>query len=87
MSLCFSQAYIDFEIGEGERERVRLLYTRLLDRTKHVKVGACVLAVCVGCVLRVGGREYSCCTRDCWTAPPSTSGWGHVLINGVLGVR
>ena len=33
------QSYIDFEIGEGDRERVRVLYTRLLDRTKHVKVG------------------------------------------------
>ncbi len=32
------QAYIDFEIGEGERQRTRLLYQRLLDRTKHVKV-------------------------------------------------
>ena len=32
------QAYIDFEIGEGERQRTRLLYERLLDRTKHVKV-------------------------------------------------
>ena len=32
------QAYIDFEIGEGERQRTRVLYQRLLDRTKHVKV-------------------------------------------------
>lgn len=32
------KSYIDFEIGEGDRERVRVLYTRLLDRTKHVKV-------------------------------------------------
>jgi len=32
------KAYIDFEIGEGERERTRELYERLLDRTKHVKV-------------------------------------------------
>ncbi|KXZ41396.1 hypothetical protein GPECTOR_494g448 [Gonium pectorale] len=32
------KSYIDFEISQGERERVRLLYTRLLDRTKHVKV-------------------------------------------------
>ena len=32
------QSYIDFEISEGERERTRLLYERLLDRTKHVKV-------------------------------------------------
>ncbi|KAG2447486.1 hypothetical protein HYH02_007413 [Chlamydomonas schloesseri] len=32
------KSYIDFEIAEGERERVRVLYTRLLDRTKHVKV-------------------------------------------------
>ncbi|KAF8063074.1 CRNKL1 [Scenedesmus sp. PABB004] len=32
------KAYIDFEIGQGNRERTRLLYERLLDRTKHVKV-------------------------------------------------
>lgn len=32
------KAYIDFEIGEGERERARELYDRLLERTKHVKV-------------------------------------------------
>ena len=33
-----SQAYIDFEVGEGERERARELYERLLERTAHVKV-------------------------------------------------
>ena len=32
------QSYIDFEIGEGERERTRELYERLLQRTHHVKV-------------------------------------------------
>ena len=32
------QAYIDFEAGEGERERTRHLYERLLERTSHVKV-------------------------------------------------
>ena len=32
------QAYIDFEISEGELERTRALYERLLDRTKHYKV-------------------------------------------------
>eukprot|EP00850_Spirogloea_muscicola_P009940 SM000057S18370 [mRNA] locus=s57:260193:264737:+ [translate_table: standard] len=32
------KAYIDFEISEGEHERTRQLYERLLDRTKHVKV-------------------------------------------------
>ena len=32
------QAYIDFEIAEGEFERTRQLYERLLDRTKHLKV-------------------------------------------------
>ncbi|KAF5471064.1 hypothetical protein F2P56_011536, partial [Juglans regia] len=30
--------YIDFEISEGEFERTRELYERLLDRTKHLKV-------------------------------------------------
>lgn len=33
------QAYIDFEIGEGNREGARELYERLLQRTRHVKVG------------------------------------------------
>lgn len=33
-----AQSYIDFEIAEGERERTRALYERLLDRTRHVKV-------------------------------------------------
>jgi len=32
------QTYIDFEISEGELERTRALYERLLDRTKHCKV-------------------------------------------------
>ncbi|KAK7260280.1 hypothetical protein RIF29_26201 [Crotalaria pallida] len=32
------KAYIDFETGEGEFDKARLLYQRLLDRTKHLKV-------------------------------------------------
>ncbi|CAH9122332.1 unnamed protein product [Cuscuta epithymum] len=32
------KAYIDFEISEGEFERTRALYERLLNRTKHLKV-------------------------------------------------
>ena len=32
------KAYIDFEIAEGEAERARQLYERLLERTQHVKV-------------------------------------------------
>ena len=32
------QAYIEFEISEGEHDRTRELYDRLLDRTKHLKV-------------------------------------------------
>lgn len=32
------QAFIDFETAEGEFERARALYERLLDRTKHLKV-------------------------------------------------
>lgn len=38
LPMLFCQAYIDFEISQGERQRTRLLYERLLDRTKHVKV-------------------------------------------------
>eukprot|EP00271_Cylindrocystis_brebissonii_P015645 TRINITY_DN385_c0_g6_i1.p1 TRINITY_DN385_c0_g6~~TRINITY_DN385_c0_g6_i1.p1 ORF type:complete len:750 (+),score=202.63 TRINITY_DN385_c0_g6_i1:187-2436(+) len=32
------KAFIDFEISEGEHDRTRQLYERLLERTKHVKV-------------------------------------------------
>ena len=32
------KAYIDFEIEEEEHDRVRSLYSSLLERTKHVKV-------------------------------------------------
>ena len=32
------QAYIEFELSEGEYERTRQLYERLLDRTKNLKV-------------------------------------------------
>jgi crooked neck len=32
------KAYIDFEMEEGERDRCRELYRRLLERTQHVKV-------------------------------------------------
>ncbi|BFG34882.1 hypothetical protein CerSpe_211560 [Prunus speciosa] len=32
------KAYIDFELSEGEFERARELYEKLLDRTKHLKV-------------------------------------------------
>lgn len=32
------KAYIDFETGEGERQRVRNLYERLTQLTGHVKV-------------------------------------------------
>eukprot|EP00891_Asterochloris_glomerata_P001402 jgi/Astpho2/1402/fgenesh1_pm.00025_%23_10_t len=32
------KTYIDFEISEGNRDRARKLYERLLARTKHVKV-------------------------------------------------
>jgi crooked neck len=32
------KAYIDFEDGQNETEKVRELYERLLERTLHVKV-------------------------------------------------
>lgn len=32
------KSYIDFEIGQEEPEKARLLYERLLERTSHVKV-------------------------------------------------
>lgn len=32
------KAYIDMEVGEGQREAARKLYKRLLERTGHVKV-------------------------------------------------
>lgn len=34
------KAYIDFEIEQQATERVRRLYERLLEKTKHIKVGA-----------------------------------------------
>jgi crooked neck len=33
------KAYIDFEIEQGEYQRVRILYESLLRRTQHIKVG------------------------------------------------
>jgi crooked neck len=32
------KAYIDFEVSEGEYDRARSLYEKLLDRTDHIKV-------------------------------------------------
>lgn len=32
------KAYIDFEFEEGERERTRALYERLLEKSKHLKI-------------------------------------------------
>ncbi|KAJ8684931.1 hypothetical protein QAD02_020724, partial [Eretmocerus hayati] len=32
------KSYIDYEISQGEPDRVRQLYERLLERTQHVKV-------------------------------------------------
>jgi crooked neck len=55
------KAYIDFEIAEGEYQRTRDLYERLLNRTKHVKVGAtaeCCIFVCS----RIS--PYACCFRS-----------------------
>lgn len=54
------QAYIDFEIGEGNREGARELYERLLQRTRHVKVRqgwGC--RICCG---QVPGCRISACT-------------------------
>ncbi|KAJ0042507.1 hypothetical protein Pint_17915 [Pistacia integerrima] len=38
LQIMLLEAYIDFEISEGEFDRTRALYERLLDRTKHLKV-------------------------------------------------
>lgn len=32
------KAYIDFEFEEGERERTRALYERLLEKSRHLKI-------------------------------------------------
>lgn len=32
------KAYIDFEFDEGERDRVRALYERLLEKSRHLKI-------------------------------------------------
>lgn len=33
------KSYIEFEVGQNERERARELYERLLEKTEHFKVG------------------------------------------------
>ncbi len=61
------QAYIDFEIGEGNREGARELYERLLQRTRHVKVGV---------------ETFSCGFMIPWIpgcSAHATSRWGLVL--------
>ena len=37
-SFIIEQAYVDFEIDQGEFDKARALYERLLERTQHVKV-------------------------------------------------
>lgn len=63
--LCLLQAYIDFEIGEGNREGARELYERLLQRTRHVKVrwlaGCGVLGLVSGWGLALA-RAWGCCS-------------------------
>src|SRR5690348_9068829 len=53
------KSFIDFEIKQGETERVRQLYVRLLQRTKHVKVCVCALrsfSLTFGIAIRFGFR-------------------------------
>lgn len=38
MTQLLWKAYIDMEVGEGQRDAARKLYERLLQRTGHVKV-------------------------------------------------
>jgi crooked neck len=56
------KAYIDFEIVCGERELTRQLYERLLERTRHVKVGHApvVRAPARAHSPRHGGSRASC---------------------------
>lgn len=70
------QAYIDFEIGEGNREGARELYERLLQRTQHVKVMLAAWPAgywldCLGRVWHEGGqapqaREAPVCILQVW---------------------
>ena len=48
------KAYIDLEVGEGERERARALYERLLVKSGHVKVW---IAYALFEGARIGGDE------------------------------
>lgn len=32
------KSYIEFEVGQNEREKARELYERLLEKTEHFKV-------------------------------------------------
>ncbi len=50
------KAYIDLEVEEGERERARALYERLLFRSGHVKVW---IAYALFEGARIGGDEDS----------------------------
>lgn len=70
------QAYIDFEIGEGNREGARELYERLLQRTRHVKVGAVQVkpepSPCASwlschptCRFQLAAQTRACCSPVC----------------------
>ena len=85
------KAYIDFEIAETEHEHARALYTRLLDRTSHVKVSLTSMPLslslppslsCQGLV-----DEHACPThrRACPPNTPPSSTLLHPL--SVLTVR
>lgn len=79
---CYSsplQAYIDFEIGEGNREGARELYERLLQRTRHVKVGAGFVK---------GLAVVGCCRLQCTRCIPcstcSARCYGHTYLQSAL---
>ena len=67
------KAYIDFEISSRQRQRTRILYERLLDRTKHVKVRTCA---CAQIDIMSRGFQACCvCVGVCMGVFESKWGW------------
>ncbi|KAJ0810681.1 putative tetratricopeptide-like helical domain superfamily [Helianthus annuus] len=59
------KAYINFEIAEGEFERTRQLYERLLDRTKHLKVWITYAKFEASAIEEVEQQEELRCVLSC----------------------
>ncbi|KAH7515804.1 hypothetical protein FEM48_Zijuj10G0065200 [Ziziphus jujuba var. spinosa] len=58
------KAYIDFEISEGQYERTRNLYERLLNRTNIRKYGLALPNLRLPGKQIWKGRNYACCVQE-----------------------